>query len=369
MKTSLEIIIQTLCREGGVLISGLSLLLFKHVDLIAFCNHYQALRVTFLFILIILITFCAFNVIDHAHFLSREFGEPHGTLILTISSVTIEVGMILALLSRGGGIQNFQNTSFAVFMLSINLFIALSVVIGGLRYNRQNYNLKGASSYLGIMIFTSSLCFILPKYTSQAIHGISKLQSVCISLVCFILYGNFLIAQTITHQDYFRYLTDQEEQERISQPREIAKILYRNLALLMGLIIMVNLSKFLAHILQLVSHQYHLSGKFPSLVVAALILMPEGVSAIKSSYNNELQRSINLCLGSAVASLNVTIPAFLLYNAFYIQEKLVLGLGTFEQLILAVTYLISTITFTSSKTSSIYGMLSLGIFVVYLILS
>jgi Ca2+:H+ antiporter len=97
--------------------------------------------------------------------------------------------------------------------------------------------------------------------------------------------------------------------------------------------------------------------------------MPEGVSAIKSSYNNELQRSINLCLGSAVASLNVTIPAFLLYNAFYIQEKLVLGLGTFEQLILAVTYLISTITFTSSKTSSIYGMLSLGIFVVYLILS
>ena len=174
-----------------------------------------------------------------------------------------------------------------------------------------------------------------------------------------------MIKQTITHRDYFKFSLDrseEEKQEDLHHP--VGSVFYHASMLIIGLVIMIALSKNLASFLEFSIQEAGLPSKLGGFIIALLVLTPEGVSAIQAAYKNQLQRSINLCMGSAVATICLTVPSVLTISLL-IGQKLILGLNTTAIVLIVLTFFISLVTFTSRRTSILNGMVLLSVFVVY----
>lgn len=328
-------------------------------------SHASAISVTFLIFIIMLS--CAFNVVRHADWLAEKFGEPYGTLILTLAVISIEVVLIVTMMLIGKGDPTLaRDTMFAVIMIAINGFAGFSLLTGGIKHRTQMYNIEGASAYLAVLIPLITLCLILPNYTTATSVGTFDLaQSIIVIIVCIILYGTFLIKQTITHRDYFKFSLDRSEEEKQQELQSpIGSAFYHISMLVVGLIIMIALSKNLAEFLEFSIQEAGLPSKLGGFIIALLVLAPEGVSAIQAAYKNQLQRSINLCMGSAVATICLTVPSVLTISLF-INQKLILGLNATAVVLIVLTFFISLVTFTSRRTSVLNGMVLLSVFAVY----
>ncbi len=323
--------------------------------------HTGSIIVTFVIFLVMLL--CAFNVVKHADWLAEKFGEPYGTLILTLAVISIEVALIVTMMLIGKGDPVLaRDTMFAVIMIAVNGFAGLSLLTGGIKHSTQMYNIEGASAYIAVLIPLVTLCLILPNFTVATTEGtLSTSQSVLIIFVCVLLYATFLVKQTITHKDYFRFSIDREEEEHHNP---IGSVCYHVVMLIIGLGIMIALSKNLGNFLNYSIQEAGLPSKLGGFIIALLVLTPEGVSAIQSAYKNQLQRSINLCMGSAVATICLTVPSVLIISLF-LGEKLILGLNSTATILMLLTFFISLITFTSRRTSVLNGMVLLSVFIVY----
>ena len=328
-------------------------------------SHASAISITFVIFIIMLV--CAFNVVRHADFLAERFGEPYGTLILTLAVISIEVVLIVTMMLIGKGDPTLaRDTMFAVIMIAINGFAGFSLLAGGIKHRTQMYNIEGASAYLAVLIPLITLCLILPNYTIATGTGTFNLiQSIVVIIVCVILYGTFLIKQTITHRDYFKFSLDRSKEEKQQDMHNpMGSVFYHASMLVVGLVIMIALSKNLAEFLEFSIQEAGLPSKLGGFVIAILVLAPEGVSAIQAAYKNQLQRSINLCMGSAVATICLTVPSVLTISLL-IGQKLILGLNTTAIVLIVLTFFISLVTFTSRRTSILNGMVLLSVFVVY----
>ncbi len=328
-------------------------------------SHIHTLLITFFIFVVMLI--CAFNVVHHADWLAEKFGEPYGTLILTLAVISIEVSLIVTMMLIGKGDPTLaRDTMFAVIMIAINGFAGLSLLTGGIKHKRQLYNIEGASAYIAVLIPLITLTLILPNYTQTTSAGTFSLgQSIIIIIVCIMLYATFLVKQTITHKDYFQFSLERSEEEKKEDVKHpTGKVFYHTLLLLAGLIVMILLSKNLATFLEFSVQEAGLPNKLAGFIIALLVLTPEGVSAIQAAYKNQLQRSINLCMGSAVATICLTVPSVLTIGLL-LNQKLILGLNPTAVVLMALTFFISLITFTSRRTSVLNGMVLLSVFVVY----
>ena len=326
-------------------------------------NNFAVLSFTF-FIFIIML-YCAFNIVRHADWLAEKFGEPYGTLILTLSVISIEVALIITMMFIGKGDPTLaRDTMFAVIMIAINGFAGLSLLTGGLKHKQQLFNIEGASAYLAVLIPLITICLILPNYTKSTSEGtFSSAQSFLVIGVSIVLYVTFLIKQTITHQDYFKFSIEIEE-EKPHDDEPAIKTFYHIIALVIGLIVMILLSKNLSLFLDFSIEKVGLPSKLGGFLVALLVLAPEGVCAIQSAYRDQLQRSINLCMGSAVATICLTVPAVLIISQI-MNQSLILGMENTSMVIMILTFLISMITFSAKKTNVLYGMVLLSTFAIY----
>lgn len=180
------------------------------------------------------------------------------------------------------------------------------------------------------------------------------------------LYSTFLIKQTITHQECFRFSLEREK-KKPSHSSTPNFIIYHITLLFLGLITMIALSKNLGTFLEYSIQVAGLPHKLGGFIIALLVLTPEGVSAIQAAYKNQLQRSINLCMGSAVATICLTVPSVLIISLL-IGEAIILGLNNSATVIMILTFFISLITFTSRRTSTLNGMVLLSVFIVYVAL-
>lgn len=325
-------------------------------------SHFATAATTFVIFAVMLV--CAFNVVKHADWLAEKFGEPYGTLILTLSVISIEVALIITMMLIGKGDPTLaRDTMFAVIMIAVNGFAGLSLLTGGIKHNTQMYNTEGASIYISLLILLLTVCLILPNYTVATDAGTFNLsQSVIVIIVCVILYAVFLVKQTVTHKDYFQYTQDDASNEEHHSP--IGSVLFHVIMLLLGLIVMIALSKNLASFLEFSIQEAGLPSKLGGFIIALLVLTPEGVSAIQAAYKNQLQRSINLCMGSAVATICLTVPSVLVIS-LVLGQPLILGLNSTSIVIMVLTFLIALVTFTSRRTSVFNGMVLLSVFIVY----
>lgn len=315
----------------------------------------------------------AFAVVHHAEALAERVGEPLGTLILTLAVTGIEVMMISAVMAAGQGSPALaRDAMFAVIMIVLNGMIGLCLLLGGLRYHEQSYNLQGANAFLAVITPLSVLGLILPNVTvSSPGPTFSPLQATFLIVMSFGLYGVFLAIQNVRHPNYFVPPEDGQPPEPASQPAPHQhaphSIAYHVVLLLCYLLPLVLLSKKLAvpinHAIEVLSAPPALGG----FLVAVLILSPESLSAVRAALANQLQRSVNILLGSALATIGLTIPSVLVIG-FLTGRSIVLGLEPVETLLLLLTLGVSALTFVGTRTNVLQGAVHLLLFLAYLML-
>lgn len=321
----------------------------------------------FFFVWLVSAILCsAFSVVRQADSLAHRLGEPLGTLILTLSITGMEVSMVSAVMVSGHDNPAFaRDTMFAVVMIVLAGLVGTSLLLGSLRHRQQTFNLQGAGAFLSLIIPLSLFGLVMPNFTvSTSGPTFSTNQAVVLSALCVGIYAIFLSIQTLRHREFFtqKNAANGAHSKEAEQPLWISVVL-----LLVSLAPVVFLSDELAHVLEFGVHTLHLPPALAGMVVACLILAPEGLTGIKAALQNELQRSVNLLLGSALATIALTIPAILMVGLIT-GKHVVLGLQPREIVLLATTLTLSLLTFSHSKTNILQGAVHLIVFLFWIFL-
>lgn len=323
--------------------------------------------------LLLIILFSVFAVVRHAESLAQKLGEPLGTLVLTLSVTGIEVMIIVATMSTGEGSPTLaRDAMFAVIMIVLNGMVGLTLLIGALRYHEQDYNLQGANAFLAVILPLAVIGLVLPNYThSSPDQTFSPVQAAFLTLVSVVLYGVFLTIQIGRHRAYFRSSRQTVEAKHAKRRHLIVhgvySVPYHVVLLLAYMGPLVILAQQLAVPIDFTIRVLGAPVALAGLLVAMLVLSPESFAAVRAALDNDLQRSVNVLLGSALATIGLTIPAVLVFGLLT-QKPIVLGLDAVDITILALTLVLSNMTFSSSRTNVLLGAVHLLVFFAYLLL-
>jgi Ca2+:H+ antiporter len=310
------------------------------------------------------ILWCAFGVIAEADHLAERLGEPLGTLVLTLSIVVIEVMLISAVMLGADASPTVgRDTMFAVMMIVLNGVVGLALLVGGLHHHEQSYSLPGASAYLSVIIPLTTIAFVLPSVTSSTPDGtLTTGQAVPIAVFTLVLYIVFLVLQTGRHRGFF------EGAEPAHAPRADSDGVARHAVLLVATLLpIVLLSKSLGKILDHGISAFGAPLALGGLLIAMIVFTPEGVSALRAAYHNELQRTVNLCLGACLSTVGLTLPAVVAIG-LVTGERVVLGLDPTGMVLVGLTLLLSVVTFSGPRTTVLEGAVHLLVFCVYVVL-
>jgi Ca2+:H+ antiporter len=248
-------------------------------------------------------------------------------------------------------------------MIVCNGLVGLCIFIGGLRYREQDFQVSGANLYLSVLFVLATITLIMPNYTLTAPGPIySAAQLGFVDLVTLMLYGVFLYTQTIRHSDYFIKGGADASTETSSLSN---RMLALSIALLLvSLLAVVLLAKKFSLVVDVVTAMIGAPPAFAGVLVALLILLPEGVTAIAAARNNDLQKSINLALGSSLATIGLTIPAVGVAT-YALDKELVLGLNGQGMVLLLLTFFLSMLTFGTGRTNILFGLVHMVVFAVF----
>jgi Ca2+:H+ antiporter len=315
----------------------------------------------------------SFAVVRHAESVAVKVGEPLGTLILTLSVTGIEVMMIAAVMYTGhGNAALARDAMLAVVMIVLNGMVGLSLLLGGLRYHEQTYNLQGANAFLAVIVPLAVLGLVLPDFTVTTPEPtFSTLQATFLSIMSVGLYGVFLAIQNVRHREYFLapagdHAADHSSAEMHAHG-ETGSVASHTLLLLAYLVLVVILSKKIAVPINYGIEILHAPAALGGFLVSVLVLFPESLSAARAALANHLQRAVNLLLGSVLASIGLTIPAVLTIG-FITGQNIVLGLDAVNIILLVLTLAMSSLTFASARTNVLLGVVHLLLFLAYLML-
>jgi Ca2+:H+ antiporter len=319
--------------------------------------------IVFSVVLLAILFGTVFAAVHHAEIIAHKIGEPYGTLLLTLSVIIIEVAVIATIMIGEKSAPTLaRDTVFAVVMIVCNGMVGLCILAGGLRYSEQEFQVSGAKIYLSVLIVLSTMTLILPNYTLTTPGPLfSALQLAFVSVVTMILYGLFLYTQTVLHRDYF--INDDDDEDGVAPTHSITM---NAVLLVVALVSVVALAKSFSVVVDAGGAAIGAPAAFTGIVVALLVLMPEGVAAYTAARHNKLQKSINLSLGSALATISLTIPAVALV-ATLLGQPLVLGLPPSETTLLIMTFAISMLTFATGVTNILFGMVHMLVFAVFLL--
>lgn len=336
-------------------------------------------------VLLATIIISAFGVVKEADELAHKLGEPYGTLILTLSIVSIEVILIAAvMLGPGENPTIGKDSIFSVMMIIMNLVIGLCILLGGLKYGEQEYNSQGTMSYLGMIIMLGGVGLMLPNFIQGAGEGMfTDTQAGILSTLIIILYGFFLLLQ----MKGYRHLYVQPKKGAMEIPfteRKVQnvsdliptgketrsntqEIVIRSLVLLAMILPIVLLSHNMAVVVDYGIKAAGLPTLLGGILIAVIVFTPESMTAIKAARNNEFQRAVNLCHGAFVSTVGLTVPAVLIIGL--IMGKTVLfGLTATEMILFIITLLLSTMTFSGKRTTPMVGIMHLVLFAIFIML-
>jgi Ca2+:H+ antiporter len=316
-----------------------------------------------------------FAAVHHAEVVAHRVGEPFGTLVLAIAVTVIEVALIVSVMLSGGPEKAAlpRDTVFAVIMLVCNGVVGICLLAGGMRHHEQNFQLQGASATLAILCALSVLTMVLPNFTSTVVGpGLSASQLVFVGVTSLVLYVVFVFVQTVRHRDYFLPpvpAIDPNRADDVHAPKPTnGYAMASGGLLLLSLVAVVGLAKLLSPAVEAGVASAGAPAAVVGVVIAALVLLPEGVAALRAARLNRLQTSLNLALGSALASIGLTIPAVAVVS-LAIGQPISLGLGSKEIVLLALTLIVSVLTLGTGRSTVLHGVVHLVILATFLFLS
>jgi len=318
--------------------------------------------------------------VGHAEAIARRVGEPYGTLVLALAVTVIEVSLIVALMASGGpGSETLaRDAVFAVIMIVCNGVVGASIIADARRDQIVRFNEQGANALLGTVMTIATLSLVMPTFTtSSAVGTFTPSQLAFSAIAAAAVYVLFVLVQTRRLRWMFLSpeALEQEAHEEMAHvephaPREgLAEGLPVRLSLLVvSLIGVVGLAKTLAPRIEETVEWVGAPQAFVGVVIALMVLLPESVAALRAASRGEMQTSLNLSLGSALASIGLTIPAIAVAS-IWLDGPITLGLGGKEIVLLVLTTVVSMLTFGSGRATVLQGMQHLAVFVAFLFLA
>jgi len=308
-----------------------------------------------------------FAAVYHAEVVAHRTGEPFGTLVLAVAVTIIEVALIVSV-TIAAPVEKVglaRDTVFAAVMIVCNGIVGLCLLWGGARHHEQGFQVLGASAALAVLAALTILTLVLPNVaTTVPGPAFSTAQLIFSGIVSLVLYCAFVFIQTVRHRDYFLAAGHSSEVAHAKPPSNLTAIVSGGL-LLAALIAVVGLAKSLTPTIEIGVRLLEVPKAVVGIIIAGLVLMPEGLAALRAARANRLQTSLNLALGSALASIGLTIPT-VAFVSIALHQPIELGLSPKDQVLLALTLFIGVITLGTGRTTVLQGVVHLAIFAVFL---
>ncbi|WP_406236766.1 calcium:proton antiporter [Nocardia sp. NBC_01009] len=312
--------------------------------------------------------------VRHAEVVAHRVGEPFGSLVLAVAVTVIEVALIVTLMSSGGEktASLARDTVFAAVMITCNGIFGLSLLVGALRRRVAVFNAEGTGAALATVATLATLSLVLPTFTtSKPGPEFSTAQLVFAAVASLALYGLFVMVQTVRHPDDFLpvegdgVVTDDD----VVDERPSVRVTLISLALLLvSLIGVVGLAKVVSPSIESTVASAGLPQSAVGVVIALLVLLPETLAAVRAARRDQVQISLNLALGSAMASIGLTIPAIALAS-IWLEGPLVLGLGATQMVLLGLTVVVGVLTVVPGRATLLQGGVHLALFSAFVFLA
>lgn len=317
-------------------------------------------------VLFAVIIYAAMSVAHHAEMLAEKFGEPYGTLILTISAVVVEIVIIAIMMVHEHNPQLARDTIYSAIMLDINALLGLAAIIGGIKYGEQPYNVDSSNSYLSMLLVAIGIAMVIPHFMDAA-HIDNFMM---FNVVMFILlYITFTRIQVASHKYFFEYEHSETEACEIDghcQPHKINGW-YHSVNLIVSIIAIGVLSEILAIFMSNTLSTYGLPLSIGAVGVAVISAAPELITAVRAALDNRMQTVVNIALGASLATILLTVPAVILVTR-YMGMDLDLAITPVQGVMLGLTLLVSIVNFNDGETNMLEGFLHVILFVVFVYL-
>lgn len=302
----------------------------------------------------------------HAELIAHRTGEPFGTLVLAMAVTVMEVALLAsALVGDDPNPKLARDTIFAVVMIVGNGLVGLCILLGGIRHKEQSFRITGANAYLAVLMPLAALSLVLPNHTTAAPGGAySPSQLAFAGFATLAIYLAFLYTQTVRNREYFAVVIEGDDAaDKAHVPSNRATMISFGF-LLASLGVVILLSKTFTATVAVGLDVAGAPATVAGVIVAFLILLPEFSAAVRAARANKLQKSVNLALGSACATIGLTIPAIAAVSLYY-GAPLELGLDSKDTVILLVTFAVALLTFGTGRTNILYGLIHLVLFATY----
>ena len=319
-------------------------------------------------LLVLFLLATVFAAVHHAEVVAHKVGEPFGTLILAFAITVIEVALIVSLMLNGGPATAAlaRDTVFAAVMLILNGMIGICLLVGASRHHEQRFGLYGVSASLTTLAAISILTLVLPNYTTTVAGPVySTSQLIFVAIISLVLYGGFVLVQTVRHRDYFLPPGAKLDSHAHAVPPSDWHASGSAALLLLSLAVVVLLAKALAPGIERMVFEAGAPKTLVGIIIAAVVLMPEGLAAYRAARANRLQTSLNLALGSALASIGLTIPAVAAVS-IATGWTLTLGLDTKSTVLLLLSLFVCTLSLGTGRTTVLQGVVHLVVLATYL---
>jgi Ca2+:H+ antiporter len=309
--------------------------------------------------------------VHHAEVVAHRVGEPFGTLVLAVAVTTIEVALIVSLMLSGGPEKATlaRDTVFSALMIIVNGIVGLCLVVGSLRHREQSFRTEGAGPALAALLALATLVLVLPTFTTSTTeHTYTNSQLAFAAVASLLLWGVFVLVQTVRHRDYFL------PPETIGVPDAHAPPPSKRQAwlsfglLLVSLVAVVGLGKVLSPSIEAGLLAVGAPNAVLGIAISAIVLLPETWAAARAALANRFQTSINLALGSGLATIGLTVPTVALAS-YFIGQPLVLGLDAKDMVLMMLSFAVATITLGTGRTNVMQGAVHLALFATFLFLA
>ncbi len=317
----------------------------------------------------VLLLASVFAAVHHAETVALKVGEPMGSILLALAVTAIETSLIVAAMASSASGDNAlaRDTVFSAVSIVLNGVVGLCLLVGAARYREQGFRVHGTVSALSVLATLAIIVLILPNFTvSRLGPQYSPTQLIFVGVLSLVLYGVFVFVQSVRHRDYF--LAENDGDEAALAPPSAGVTAFSGLMLVVSLAGVVLLAETLSPTLEHAIRAAGLPVSFLGVVIAALVLLPESVAAVAAARADKLQTSLNLALGSAIASIGLTIPAVAAVS-LYFGKELTLGLDAEGMTLLMLTLFVSTLTLATGRATILQGAVHLVLFGVFLLFS
>ncbi len=309
--------------------------------------------------------------VHHAEVIASRVGEPFGTLVLAVAITIIEVALIVSIMMAGGDDKAAlpRDTIFAAIMLICTGVVGICMVVGALHHHEQRFQLDGAKAALAAIVTLAGLSLVLPTFTTSSPVGTyTPSQFVLAAVSSLVLWGVFVLVQTVRHRDYFLPAVNADNEDVHAAPPSTKMALASLLLLLVSLVAVVGLAKQLSPTIEAGIAAVNAPKAVIGIVIAMIVLLPETWAAVRAARADRLQTSMNLALGSALASIGLTIPA-VVATALVLDLPLVLGLEAKDMVLMMLTFMVAAITLGTGRTTVMQGATHLILFATFLVLA